>query len=491
MTLSYRWGNPTYELLTSATIDNFRQSIDVSALPLAFQEAGLLCNTLGVEYLWIDSLCIKQDKDLEDWRREAPQMRHIYANSMLNVAATLSPEGGTIDLFTQEAPGPFEPALIEEQYVEANDGVRVALATPKTYCLIDGYSWEREFESAPLLHRAWVYQERVLPPRVLHFGHRQLGWECREKTALELFPLGLPSGLVTVGSGRVINLTLHSKDSRWEHFDLCVAWGALVRNYTKCALTKPEDKMIAFAGVAKLIEDAQHDQYLCGLWKNTLTHNLAWSIQLDKSKGLAACPAPSWSWLSSDRVISLPTPEEAQQEFVDILRLPDSDIAGSSVIQAHGIISLAGVLLPVDYIDWEKHDSWYSVGTVFSVAQNSFGKDEEGYESYIILDISHKDLIDLGNPTIQALPLYRTETTIHLLAVIQRENGEYRRVGTFSLPLRNYNIDPDRIPQGWRADTWEVGSLTREGALNVASQRVLELIEKKRQEVPLQEIDLS
>ena len=262
---------------------------------------------------------------------------------------------------------------------------------------------------------------------------------------MELFPLGLPSGLVTVGSGRVINLTLHSKASRWEHFDLCVAWAALVQKYTKCALTKPEDKMIALAGVVKLIEDAQHDQYLCGLWKSTLTHNLAWSRQWDRSssEGLAAYPAPSWSWLSSDKVISLPTPEKAQEEFVDILRLPGSDIAGSSVIHAHGIISLAGVLLSVDYIEWEKHDSWYSFGTAFSVAQHSFGEEETKYQSHIILDITHKDLLQLGNPAIQALPLYRTETTIFLLAVIERENGEYRRIGTIELQHRNYNIDRD------------------------------------------------
>ena len=30
------------------------------------------------------------------------------------------------------------------------------------------------------LKGAWVFQERLLPPRVLHFSHHELVWECME-----------------------------------------------------------------------------------------------------------------------------------------------------------------------------------------------------------------------------------------------------------------------------------------------------------------------
>ncbi|KAF1938046.1 hypothetical protein EJ02DRAFT_469220 [Clathrospora elynae] len=41
--------------------------------------------------------------------------------------------------------------------------------------------------------RAWVTQERLLAPRILHFGRSQLLWECLEYDASESYPHGLPA----------------------------------------------------------------------------------------------------------------------------------------------------------------------------------------------------------------------------------------------------------------------------------------------------------
>ena len=40
-------------------------------------------------------------------------------------------------------------------------------------------------EDHPLMSRGWMYQERLLSPRVLHFGATELVWECREATLCE------------------------------------------------------------------------------------------------------------------------------------------------------------------------------------------------------------------------------------------------------------------------------------------------------------------
>jgi hypothetical protein len=37
----------------------------------------------------------------------------------------------------------------------------------------------------PLLKRAWVFQERLLSPRLLHFSFGELIWECRHVSACE------------------------------------------------------------------------------------------------------------------------------------------------------------------------------------------------------------------------------------------------------------------------------------------------------------------
>jgi hypothetical protein len=58
-------------------------------------DAVLVTKAMGVRYLWIDSLCIIQDK--EDWALHAPQMATVYGNAYLTISAdaaensTLSP----------------------------------------------------------------------------------------------------------------------------------------------------------------------------------------------------------------------------------------------------------------------------------------------------------------------------------------------------------------------------------------------------------------
>lgn len=46
------------------------------------------------------------------------------------------------------------------------------------------HSWHQEITGAKLCGRGWVFQERLLAPRVLHFAKRQLWWECVEQVKL-------------------------------------------------------------------------------------------------------------------------------------------------------------------------------------------------------------------------------------------------------------------------------------------------------------------
>lgn len=55
-------------------------------LPLTFQDAAAFSLSLGIQYLWIDSICIIQE-DEEDWRREAERMYAVHKNSYLMLAA--------------------------------------------------------------------------------------------------------------------------------------------------------------------------------------------------------------------------------------------------------------------------------------------------------------------------------------------------------------------------------------------------------------------
>jgi len=55
-------------------------------------------------------------------------------------------------------------------------------------------------------------------------------------------------------------------------------WVYLVEIFGRCSITKPEDRLIAIAGVAKSLQPLLDDEYLAGLWKKDLPWNLTWSL---------------------------------------------------------------------------------------------------------------------------------------------------------------------------------------------------------------------
>lgn len=71
------------------TIQERRHDIPWFSLPRTFQDAIVITRRLGVQYIWIDSLCIVQD-DGDDWRKEASKICDVYQNAWLNLAATKS-----------------------------------------------------------------------------------------------------------------------------------------------------------------------------------------------------------------------------------------------------------------------------------------------------------------------------------------------------------------------------------------------------------------
>ena len=91
MTLSHRWGFREFLNLTTKTMSLLVSGMALVSLPQTFQDAIHVVKKLGCDYLWIDSLCILQGNDeqaLRDWQAQSGAMRHVYANSKCNIAAT-------------------------------------------------------------------------------------------------------------------------------------------------------------------------------------------------------------------------------------------------------------------------------------------------------------------------------------------------------------------------------------------------------------------
>lgn len=94
-----------------------------------------------------------------------------------------------------------------------------------------------------------------------------------------------------------------SKKDRY-HF---VTWYNMVKQYSNRALTMPSDKLIAIAGLARLMQENFRCQYGAGLWKEDLWCGLAWVVnkrhgtqeqQQHRDSRDTGYVAPSWSWAS-------------------------------------------------------------------------------------------------------------------------------------------------------------------------------------------------
>lgn len=173
--------------------------------------------------------------------------------------------------------------------------------------IISDSEWEREVTMAPLCQRRWVLQERILPPRALHFGEHRLLWECMEIDACEKYPAAvalkytIERGGMKYSAAEVYRKYTRDKTALWGEIKAVYElWNKWVNTYSTTQLTRNSDKLIAFSGLAKKMRALTNDKYLAGLWERRFVDQLLWQAMYRDSKKLKPedCRVPSWSWVS-------------------------------------------------------------------------------------------------------------------------------------------------------------------------------------------------
>jgi hypothetical protein len=175
--LSHCWGGANIFTLNSRTKSSMLDSIPWNALAKNFQDAITITRRLGLSYLWIDSLCIIQDS-IDDWAFESAIMGSIYRYAYVTIASTGSADSSGGCFHTRNPLG-LHPCTIATS--QAQQLVVTPISDPEVF---------DEIEESPLNQRAWVFQERLLSPRILHFGENLLFWECNAVTASEINTTG-------------------------------------------------------------------------------------------------------------------------------------------------------------------------------------------------------------------------------------------------------------------------------------------------------------
>lgn len=259
----------------------------MESLPKTFHDAVTTTRRLNARYLWIDSLCIiqKLGEDCGDWQHEASLMSMVYQNSLCNISAT-GAEDCSQGLFFKRNQSRILPRKVKSRIAQPD-------ASPldeKVLYLVDSAMWSDYLEISPLLSRGWVVQERILSPRIIHFGREQLAWECRELDACESFPGGLPPYLHMPGRGfKAIRPASNGSGSE-THRDL---WNKWLSKYSACQLTYECDKEAAMLGMARVMGKMLGDELMCGLWRDRLAPGLLWDVE--NGRRPEKYRAPSWS----------------------------------------------------------------------------------------------------------------------------------------------------------------------------------------------------
>ena len=278
-TLSHRWGVESMPRLLQANMTTLRRIIHPETLPRVFIEAMDLCQYLGIRYLWIDALCLIQDDEV-DCTAEIKRMGDIYRHAFCNFSA-LAAARQSVGLYTEADP---DISLAFPLTVQRGEQ-RVAF-----------YGYLRrsitQLNDEDLLRRGWVFQERLLSARTIHFGD-QISWECADLLANELFPGGVPDDLVVkprsglidpfkvvclLGCGHLLEAASDDITAAQKRAIAYDRWFDMVGTYSARELTFEDDIFPAISGLARDFNKVSKDRYLAGLWQGKLLDGLLWGI---------------------------------------------------------------------------------------------------------------------------------------------------------------------------------------------------------------------
>jgi hypothetical protein len=279
-TLSHCWGRAPVIQTTQQTLAKRKRCIEWESLPQTFQDAISIARALSIRYIWIDSLCVIQD-DENDWQRQSACMASIYSNSYLNIAATGSSDsrGGCLAPRSIRHGGRTLKLVSFPVIPNAEDSwpaIRVRHSFQPVHHPYSNQSNRNTFSSdpldksvVPLLSRAWVFQERRLAPRTVHFHPSEMVMECRSSLYCECTGLNNIDSLSCARS-----LDLKSFQDR----QVLDYWYDIVEEFSRLRLSRESDRLIALTGVATVFQDRIKSGYLAGLWQADIARGLLWDV---------------------------------------------------------------------------------------------------------------------------------------------------------------------------------------------------------------------
>ncbi|KAI0142501.1 HET-domain-containing protein [Hypoxylon sp. NC0597] len=287
--LSHCWGEVPENLQFFTTRDNIRsheEGIDFNRLPKTFQDAITVTRGIGIQYLWIDSLCIIQ-QDKEDWGINAGKMGTVFGSAYCTIAASSA------------------SSYLEGFIHNRTDRLCVAIQKGDRKLYLCKYidNFHHDVEQAVLNKRGWVLQERALSRRTIHFTSNQVYLECGDGVQCETLARLHNSKAEFLGDPNFPKSALqYFRDGR------IVLFQALYEMYSKLAFTVPTDRSVGIIGLERRLAKTFQTRSDYGVLECYSGRSLIWKRKcpdkLERIEYGDDCTVPSWSWMAYSGEIS-------------------------------------------------------------------------------------------------------------------------------------------------------------------------------------------
>jgi hypothetical protein len=175
LALSHPWGNkPPFFQTFRKDVVSFKAGIKIANLTATLRDAVKVTRELGLQYIWIDSICIIQrdETDNGDFEQESKHMEKVFGSAYCVLAA--SSAHGQSDGFLNEREGSRREFVTFQRDDQ-----------PPLFVCQHLDDFNQHVLEGPLNKRGWVMQERVLSRRTIYFTDKQTYWECGEGVRCE------------------------------------------------------------------------------------------------------------------------------------------------------------------------------------------------------------------------------------------------------------------------------------------------------------------
>lgn len=307
LALSYCWGNSEDERTQFKTkiktFDDRMRGFLLEEVPKCIRDAVQVSRALGVRYLWVDALCILQD-DKSDWEMQSAQMAQIYGNAIAVIcaAASSSCHQGFLERNKTSASIKFQSKIDSTIYghfnISFNDNFKFGHGNFDA-ARLDTYYCKWAF-------RGWTHQELYLARHAIIFGRRKIHHRCSDMVWTE--------NEATKRDG--IKISLNKRSIQEKDDTVRSGWIDAVHYFANREFSIISDRLPAISGLAETVSGSCPDQYLAGIRRSYLHHDLIWALDATGGNLFGADErlnppdpyiAPSWSWASRRQAIHNPS----------------------------------------------------------------------------------------------------------------------------------------------------------------------------------------